>query len=167
MTIRRALILVAALLFPAIAGAKPPPKGAPGSIDAALALAYGPYYTENGGESDWDRPVWSTPMRRLIRAWKRHNGEELTGLSDYGWFCDCQDWYWKQFDYRRIAQRPLGPARTEVTVRVTVMRGAVVKQRLIMVREGKRWVVDDLFNDSEPKGVKAALRQELRETPGT
>lgn len=156
-----ALALAAALL-PAAAVAKP----APGSIDAALAKAYGPYYTESGGESDWDRPVWSASTRRLIQAWKRHIGEELTGLSDYGWFCDCQDWYWKQFNYRRIALRQKGQDRAEVTVRVRVMRGAVVAQRLAMVREGKRWVIDDLFNDSEPKGVKASLRRELREKPG-
>ena len=144
----------------------PAPQGA--AVDLTLKKAYDGYLRESGPDGgDWDQPVYTAETRRLIRAWDKHNGEELTGLSSYGWFCECQDWQAKSFSWKRTAIRQLAPGKLEVTVRVNPGWGDHVIQRLIMVREGGRWLIDDLFSESAPKGVKAELRQELTEVPGT
>jgi len=149
-----------------LAAGSPAPQGA--AVDVTLKRAYGGYLNESGPDGgDWDQPVFSAATKRLIRAWDKHNGEELTGLSDYGWFCECQDWQAKTFRWTRTAIRQIAPGRLEVTVKVNPGWGDLVTQRLIMVREGKRWVIDDLFSESAPKGVKAEMRQELTEKPGS
>ena len=152
--------------LPVVLGAgAPAPQGA--AIDLTLKRAYGGYLNENGPEGgDWDQPVFSTVTTRLIRAWDTHNGEELTGLNDYGWFCECQDWQAKTFSWKRTAIRTLGPGKIEVTVSVNPGWGDHVMQRLVMLQERGRWVIDDLFSDSAPKGVKAEMRRELTEKPG-
>lgn len=162
----RSLILAAA---PAVLiAAAPAPAPVAGKIDVTLKRAYAGYFRESGPEGgDWDQPVFSAATTRLIRGWKRHNGEELTGLSSYGWFCECQDWQAKKFRFKRTGIAMLGAGRAEVKVSIDAGFGDFVHQRLIMVREGGRWLIDDLFSESAPKGVKAAMRQELTEVPGS
>jgi len=122
----------------------------------------------SGGEGgDWDQPVWSTRTTRLIRQWKRHNGGELTGLSSYGWLCECQDWQWQKFAWQKSGIKQIAPGKLEVTVKVNPGFGDFLTQRLIMVREGKRWLIDDLFSESAPGGVRAAMQRELKEVPGS
>ncbi|WP_374530283.1 DUF3828 domain-containing protein [Novosphingobium sp.] len=160
--------VVALCLLPfVLAAGKPAPAVSERAVDATLSKAYGPYYKENGGDSDWYRPVFSASTKKLIRAWLKHNGDELTGLSDYGWFCDCQDLDWKSFSWKRTGLSVIAPGQIEVTVKVNVGWDSVVEQRLVMVREGGRWVIDDLFSDSAPQGIKAAMQQELTEVPGS
>ena len=160
--------IAAAAALPVLLLAAAPPGPVLGKVDATLKLAYGGYLRESGPNGgDWDQPVFTAETRRLIRAWKKHNGGELTGLSSYGWFCECQDWQAKKFKYKRIGARALGPARTEVTVQFSAGWDDLLTQRLVMVNEGRRWLIDDLFSDSAPKGVKAAMREELTEVPGS
>jgi hypothetical protein len=155
---------LAALLL----AAAPAPSAQGTAVDLTLKRAYGGYFTESGSPGgDWDQPIYSAATTKLIRAWKKHNGEELTGLSSYGWLCECQDWQAKKFAWKRTAIRTLAPGRLEVTVKVNPGWGDFVTQRLVMVLEGKRWVIDDLFSESAPKGVKAGMREELTEKPGS
>ncbi|HQA17404.1 MAG TPA: hypothetical protein PK680_03370 [Novosphingobium sp.] len=156
-----AVPILAALLVAAA------PAGPAGAVDVTLKRAYGSYRSESGPPGgDWDQPVFTAATSRLIRQWKRHNGEELTGLSSYGWFCECQDWQASKFRYRRDSLRQIAPGKVEVKVSVDPGFGDYVQQRLILVREGKRWLIDDLFSQSAPSGVKAEMRQELTEVPG-
>ncbi len=137
-------------------------------VDATLKQAYGGYLRESGPTGgDWAQPVFSAKTRALIRAWDKHNGEELTGLSSYGWFCECQDWQARKFKSKRTQARQLAPGKIEVTVQFTAGWDDFMTQKLVMVSEGGRWLIDDLFSDSVPKGVKAALREELTEVPGS
>ncbi|MFM5930049.1 MAG: DUF3828 domain-containing protein [Novosphingobium sp.] len=161
MIVRR--LLAASALAVLLGAASPAETG----VDATLKRAYAGYFRasgQNGG--DWDQPVFSAETTKLIRAWKRHNGEELTGLNDYGWLCECQDWEWKRFGFTRTALRQISPAKVEVKVRVNLGGNNRVDQRMILVLEGKRWLIDDLFSKTEPGGVKAAMRKELRGKPG-
>jgi len=148
--------------------AAPAPSAQDAAVDLTLKRAYGGYLRESGPTGgDWDQPVFSAATTRLIKAWDKHNGEELTGMSDYGWFCECQDWQARKFSWKRTGIRQLAPGKLEVTVKVNSGWGDFVTQRLVMVLEGKRWVIDDLFSESAPKGVKAGMREELAETPGS
>jgi hypothetical protein len=159
-----ALVALPALLI----AASPAPSAQGATVDAALKRIYGGYLKESGSSGgDWDQPVFSAATTRLIKAWDKHNGEELTGMSDYGWFCECQDWLAKKFSWKRTGIRQLAPGKLEVTVKVNPGWGDLVTQRLILVLEGKRWMIDDLFSESAPNGVKAAMRQELTEKPGS
>lgn len=161
-------IFVFAALPALLIAASPAPSPNGAAVDVTLKRAYGGYFKESGPSGgDWDQPVYSAATTKLIRTWKKHNGEELTGLSSYGWLCECQDWQHKKFAWKRTAIRQLAPGKLEVTVKVNPGFGDFVTQRLIMVREGKRWVIDDLFSESAPKGVKAGMREELTETPGS
>lgn len=160
------MLILAAAPVALIAAAPAAPVLA--KIDVTLKKAYGGYLRESGPTGgDWDQPVFSAKTKALIRAWDKHNGEELTGLSSYGWFCECQDWQYKKFKYKRVAARQLAPGKVEVEVRLSAGWDDLLTQRLIMVNEGGRWLIDDLFSDSVPGGVKAELRQELKEVPGT
>jgi hypothetical protein len=162
----RLIKFVALLALPAALLAAAPSLFA--QIDATLKRAYGGYMRESGPNGgDWDQPVFSAAATRLIRQWKRHNGAVLTGLSSYGWFCECQDWQARKFKYKRTDLRQLAPGKVEVKVQFTAGWDDFMTQRLILVREGGRWLIDDLFSDSVPKGVKAAMREELTEVPGT
>ena len=110
-------------------------------------------------------PVGAGQTTKLIKAWKKHNGEELTGLSSYGWLCECQDWQHSKFAWRRTDIRQLQKNVLVVTVKVNAGFGDWGTQKLTMVKEGQRWVIDDLSSESAPFGVKAAMREELAETP--
>jgi hypothetical protein len=162
----RLIKFAAIAVLPALLLAAAPPPAA--QVDATLKRAYGGYLRESGPNGgDWDQPVFSAATSRLIRQWKKHNGAELTGLSSYGWFCECQDWQARKFRWKRDGFKLIAGKRAEVKVSVDPGFGDFVHQRLILVREGGRWLIDDLFSDSAPKGVKAAMREELTEVPGT
>ena len=160
--------IAALTVFSALLVAAAPAGPVLAKIDVTLGKAYNGYHRANGpAVSDWNQPVFSAETTRLIRAWKKHNGEELTGLNDAGWFCECQDWDAKAFGWKRLAADQLARGKAEVKVRVTVGWGTSSTQRLILVPEGGRWLIDDLISESAPQGIKARLRHELSEKPGT
>ncbi|WP_088307554.1 DUF3828 domain-containing protein [Novosphingobium sp. B 225] len=162
-----ALHRLALALAPLALIAAAPAGPAPAQVDAVLLKAYGGYKSDaDNGPADWQKPVYSAEVTTLIKTWDKHTGENLTALSDYSWFCDCQDWDAQKFRWTRLSLRSLGPNRAEVKVRVNAGWGSASLQRLILVRQGGRWLIDDLFSDSVPTGIKATLRQELKEKPG-
>ncbi len=156
-------ILLAAAAATVLVAAGPPAQ----AIDATLGQAYNSYKSSrDDGPGDWEKKVFSAEVTALIKAWHKHTGDNLTALSDYGWFCDCQDWDAKKFRWTRLSLRTLGPDRVETKVRLAVGWNAGSVQRLILVRQNGRWLIDDLFSESTSKGLKADLRQELKEKPG-
>ena len=46
-------------------------------------------------------------------------------------------------------------------MQVSIGEGAVKRQRLVLVREKGRWMVDDLFSSTVPKGMRVDLLREL------
>ena len=155
------------LMLPLALGAAAPAPGAlEQQVEVTLRKAYGPYQTRQGGGRDWLRPVFTTSTRQLIRAWQKHVGSEPYGINDHGWFCDCQDWDERAFGWKRLAIKQLAPGRVEVRVRLTIVRGTTSEQRLVLVREGTTWAVEDMFTQTVPKGIRAAMREELRGPPG-
>jgi hypothetical protein len=132
-------------------------------IDATLDRIYGHYAREDDPVADWETSVFTAANRKLISDWQDHIGDELTGLNDYGWFCECQDWDAKAFRAERRSIRDLGKGRVEVRVRVSIGWDAVRNQRLVLVREDGQWMVEDLFTRSEPGGIRKSLHRELAE----
>ncbi|WP_374283518.1 DUF3828 domain-containing protein [Novosphingobium sp.] len=161
---------IRALLLPLAAAAlisASPAGPAPAQVDALLLKAYGGYKSASlDGPADWQKPVYSAETAALIRDWQKRVDDNLTSLSDFSWFCDCQDWDEKKFRWTRLSLRALGPNRAEVKLRVNAGWDNWSNQRLVLVRQGGRWLIDDLFSDSVPTGIKAILREELAAKPG-
>ncbi len=155
----------ALLLAPALIAAAPVPAETARGVDAALDRAYGPYVREENPRSDWNRPAFTTTTRRLIAAWQKHVDGNLTPMGSYGWFCECQDFDRKAFRWQRTALKAIGPGRAEARVRVTFAKHSSFTQRVILVREGARWAIDDLYAENLTRGLKSALRTELSEPP--
>lgn len=154
-------------MLTALATASPAAAKVPANKEVAAALdrIYGHYRRPDNATADWEQPVFTAALRGKIQAWRRDAGDEPTDLSDFGWFCDCQDWDAKTFRAEKRAVRELGRNRIEVQVHVTVGWGGATDQRLILVREGGKWLVDDLFPRSTPEGIRRGLQRETAARP--
>lgn len=163
MILKRLLILPIAAFIGMAAAPEPAPSPPPAfaDIDAVVQRIYGHYSRDSADIADWALPVFSAAATQQIKVWQKHIGNNLTSLNDYGWFCECQDWDAKAFKARRIAQKFINPNQMEVVVQVAIGEGVVRRQRLIIVREKGRWMVDNLFSSTVPKGMRADLKREL------
>ena len=159
MTHARLLILPIAALLVAAAPAPTVPSNA--EIDTTVQRISGHYSRDATNTADWARPLFTTAATKQIRIWQKHIGNNLTSLNDYGWFCECQDWDSSAFKARRTAVKALGPDRIEVSVSVLIGEGVTRRQRLVLVKEAGRWMIDDLFSSTVPKGMRADIRREL------
>lgn len=126
-----------------------------------LTKIYGPYAQSSDTSADWDRPVWSEQMLDLIKKWQKQDRGELTELRGYGWFCECQDWNWEHFSWQPITIKRLDNRKMEVGVRVNNGFASKVDQRLTLIYENERWVVDEVFSESLPQGLQSALHNEI------
>lgn len=119
---------------------------------------YQPYRGLGEPNSGWERAIWSARTRALIARWRAVTpADEVDDLSDGDWLCQCQDWDAKSFRAKVRTLRSLDTRRMQVSVDVTIAAGVVRRQRLELVREGGRWLLDDLFAADFPKGLRAAL----------
>ena len=77
-----------------------PAASAP-DVAASVAAFYEPYTRPfaPGDPADWDRPIFSADLRRLIARWKAgFSDEEVAELQDFSWLCECQDWDSEAFE---------------------------------------------------------------------
>lgn len=117
-----------------------------------------------GDRTDWTRPVYSAKLTQLIAAWRRTVSARRfrSSLDQDGWFCPYQDWDGARFRVLGRSIRPLSDGQVEADVRFNLVDGgAALDTRLIMARQGERWKVADLFSDTLPLGLAAALRAEI------
>lgn len=88
----------------------------------------------------------------------------MEDLNDFGWFCQCQDFDTAHF--RVALDTRYKPGASQATVAAQVNVGwdeTTLPNRLAMVREDGGWRIDDLFSESFPQGLKAALRKAIAE----
>ena len=157
----RRLFLVALPL--AAACSAPAQAGDSAAVDAAVTALYAPYGAE---APDWDAvralKNYSESTETLIAQWEKGLPEdEVTPLGDFDWLCECQDWDSSAF---KLTIKPHGaPAagKAEVSATIALGYGETRAERFLMVKEGGAWKVDDLFSGSFPKGLKAALTEEI------
>lgn len=146
-------------LLPAFALALAPASGLAASSPAVFVQEiYQPYRGTGEPDAGSERAIWSARTRALIARWRAVTPEdEIDDLSDSDWLCECQDWDARVFRAKLGTLRSLDTKRMQVTVDVTIAAGVVRHQRLELVREGGRWLLDDLFAADFPKGLRAAL----------
>lgn len=145
----------------ALAFAAPTPALATADTPAAAVQAiYAPYANPRvEPPTSWERPVFSAGTRALIGRWQAVAPEdEPDDLSDGDWFCQCQDWDARNFRVRIASVRQVNPQRAEVQVSLEIGWNARRQARLVMVREGGSWKLDDMFDSYLKGGLKAQIR---------
>jgi hypothetical protein len=154
-TLALALLLTAA--------APPLAKADRDAANAAIDRLYAPYRQATPPQGDTDPRLYSARTRALIAQWKATRpADELTDLSDADWLCQCQDWDWRTFRIVARTLTPLGTGRLSADIGTDLGGGARQRLRLILVREGGAWRVDDLhFKADARSALRARLTAEI------
>jgi hypothetical protein len=141
--------------------ASDPAEVAPAPDVAAAATAFYEPYTRafaTGDPADWDRPIFSADLRRLIERWKTGFSEDEVGeLQDFAWLCECQDW--DHTTFKATVEPDATPAGTTAVVDVDLNIGWGEKReaQLHLVLEDGAWRIDDIRSVSFPQGLRAEL----------
>ena len=171
---KRSIMIAASLALAACsAGAEPearetaaPETDAP-DVDPAVQAFYQPYtlpFEERDNTADWDRPIFSASLRKLIEEWKTgFSDEEVADLQDFGWLCECQDWDSETFKVTIEPHAAPAGERAEVAVQVVIGWNEVRSARLLLVRDSAAWLIDDIRSEAFPQGIRAALTQAIAE----
>ena len=134
-------------------------------LTAAAHAAFASYLDDGDDNpvADWERPIFSAETTKLIAAWEKGlSGDEVEDLNGGGWFCDCQDFDSALFKLALAPHFTEGQATATVDAKVDLGFGGPPRaMQLAMVKEGGKWLIDDLTYDSMAKGVKAALRDAI------
>lgn len=134
------------------------------AVDALVQRIYAPYADPAAPPGLLDAPIYSAETTALLARWKAVTpADEPDRLSDGDWFCQCQDWDQAAFRLTIAGRKPLRPGAVRVTVRFTLAPGATREARLVLVREGLDWRVDDLFSREMPRGFKQTIRRTIAE----
>lgn len=147
-----------ALLAPLMLASAALPAADARAVNAAVATIYRPFAAPDSMNASWEYPVFSADTARLIGEWRKVVPEdEVDDLNDGDWFCQCQDW----LDLRAsvIGRRLVRPGVVSARVRIDLGGGQRRAADLVFVKERQRWMLDDMFAHSFPKGLKQALRE--------
>jgi hypothetical protein len=135
-----------------------------GQIDAAVQGIFGAYADPGKVAGSLDAPIYSTETAALIAHWKRVTpSDEVDELSDSDWFCQCQEWDAATFRTTIVRREILRANVARVAVRLMIGWNTNRDARIVLKREGGRWLADDLFFSEMPKGLKQKLRETIVE----
>ena len=156
-------VLAAALLLP-FSSARADDEA---DLAAALGAIFAPYRAEEPeAEAAWDRPVFSAETAALIAEWEKGlNDEEVEDLNGFDWFGQCQDFDQEKFaaHYATFVVEGLETAKVDVRVDRGFDGDPGAPGQFHMVKEGSRWLLDDIVSESFPEGLKADLRKAIEE----
>ena len=128
----------------------------------AVAAIFAPYrrvqIDEAAWGAPWDRPIFTPRLRALIARWSAVTPpDEVDTLSDFDWLCQCQDWDARVFRASVVSQHRLGPDRIEVRVAIRIAPGASRQARLVLQRQDRRWLIDEMTTPDFKRGLRAAI----------
>ena len=154
MTILSAVALASAAL----------PAADQAAVDALVQRIYAPYADPASPPALLDAPIYSAETAALLARWKAVTpAEEPDRLSDGDWFCQCQDWDQAAFRLSIGKRERLASGAVRVSVRFTLVADTTRGAKLVLVREGADWRVDDLFSREMPRGFKQTIRRTIAE----
>jgi len=135
------------------------------ALDAATRAVYAPYHSAALDEmAAWDRDIWTREIRNLVRQWQSVVPEdEPDALNGADWLCQCQDWDSQNFGVNVLSLEAVQPDAANVAVTIELGFDATRDAVLAFRREGGRWLLADMRTEDYPEGIKAALRQTIRE----
>lgn len=115
-------------VFPEVPeGEDPPPDNPPGS-------AVGGY-----------EPPYSKSLDALIERWTPiAQGDELRPMSDFDWYCQCQDWTSELAKMNSEKYELRGKDKIDAKLRYAPVGGEGEKLTIRFIRENGAWVIDDL-----------------------
>lgn len=132
--------------------------------EAAITAIYAPFRSADMRGAAWERPIFMPRLKALIARWRAVTpSDEVDRLSDFDWLCQCQDWNPQAFRTMLLSRRELAPDRVEVNLSIRIEAGTVRPARLILQRQGQRWLIDEMFTPDMKKGLRAALRDMIAE----
>ncbi len=143
-----------------VAAESPAAEPAVPDVTAAVEGFYAPYMREFAADdpADWDRPIFSADLRRLIERWKTGFSDgEVAELQDFAWLCECQDWDHTAFKATARPQGPVSDAAATIDVDLAIGWGETREAQLHLVLEDGAWRIDDIRSVSFPQGLKAEL----------
>lgn len=153
-------VTLAALLGGAPTQAAPP---APPGLEDAVRAIYAPFGKADGEESA-PPDIWAPDVAALIRRWTEvMPKDELDGLNDFDWLCECQDWDAAAFRLTLGKPRKRAEGRFAVPVQLAIGWGDKRAATVTMQRVGDRWLVAEIVSKSFPRGLKVALAETIAE----
>jgi hypothetical protein len=146
------------------------PSAGSDSVKAFVSEIYGPYFSKADpryrawGQGYEDRPIWSAQTTALFKAW-RALPKEADSINDQDGLCDCQAQNGR-FEAHILSVEQ--PDREHAVVQIKTENGSVgpANEKLLIVREGARWRLDDVYWDKRKAWLKATLRAEIAAESG-
>lgn len=155
-----AIAILPALLLSAAAL----PAAEQAAVDALVRRIYAPYADPAMPPGLLDAPIYSARIAALLARWRKVTpADEPDRLSDGDWFCQCQDWEPAAFRLTITGRERLRGGAARVAVRFALGGGTTRTARLVFVKEGGAWRVDDLFTPDMRRGFRQTLRQTIAE----
>lgn len=136
-----------------------PALGDARALDALVEQIYAPYRNGNGNPAPyWQRPIFDAATQQLIAVWAHNHAHDAVSEADM--LCGCQDWDAGEFRVEILTRQFTGPNRAVLLLRVWPVKGGNSAIRLSLVKEGARWVVDDI-GDPGGSSLTVLLRRAL------
>ncbi len=154
----------------ATATAAAPEKELKGEVKARVEEIYGKICESyNAAQYDTNKllPVEET---YCSEAWKAQSAEvrridesrpDELGLWDYDYWIQGQDW--QRLSFKDVKVRDVTKGRT-AHAELTLHNSGDNNVRLTLVWERGNWYIDDLFDDSNPLGIRKAQTEYIRES---
>lgn len=154
-------VLIASLLLASASAT----SGDHAALDAATRAVYAPYQGDELSEqAAWDRDIWTREIRTLVTQWQSVvPPDEPDAMNGADWLCQCQDWDSSNFRVNVRSLNEVQPDAANVAVTIELGFGATRDAVLTFRRESGRWLLDDLRTEDYPDGIKAGLRETIRE----
>lgn len=116
---------------------------------------------EAGSAIDGYEPPYSASLDALIQKWMPYgSGEEVMGMNDFDWYCQCQDFDSKSARIVSQSYKAKGANKIIGKVVFDPVGGAGAPLIFTFVREPTGWALDDLkFNEGGT--LRSGLAQDI------
>jgi hypothetical protein len=110
---------------------------------------------------DGYEPPYSITLTALVVRWKASSVEgEVQGMGDFDWYCQCQDYDDKTARLTSQHYTKRDQSHIDADVRFTIGWRASSPLKLMFVREGGAWKLDDLkFEDGNT--LRSGLQRDI------
>ncbi len=135
-------------------------------IRRVIERIYRPYSTKDIAPPAWESGYFSDRLLRKITAWRAATkGVEITNLSSYDWFCQCQDYDWQTAFLAPLHMERRYDDRDKMAVVVEFFpaKGSTNAPLMLLFAKQKsgRWRVDDMVFDGNVR-LTTELAREIK-----
>jgi hypothetical protein len=157
---------VISMIMSSAALSAPSNKTDDAAIRQTVSKIYAPFRKDIINKPYWEQPIYSAETRSQFIRWEQNNKRrktvEIDRLGNGNWLCGCQEYEAKYFRITNTKIGAIAGGKAEAVVKLQITQVDTRTIRFMMIKEKGRWVVDDMFTDSDGKGLKQTLREEVR-----